>query len=469
MSSRRRGNGNNGNGEDATMASASPTISEEEWLRVDKAYVSPPFVLRNILDHEKLSGHKNFKTWQAMVELDLRALNLLPFIESECGLTINVSPGRRVMMDAQTLQYLRSSISKSISRRVLNIFTAYQTMQALQKMFGGSRVQDMVNLHERLSRLKFKIGYDADRFIADFEQIIEDYREIGTTYSDDYTKTLFLHKIEGGNDPKSPFFTFYTTVATLPNVTFDYIKEKFICVVENVPKPDRGMKRKFPERNSEPPKDSKIPKLDKPTTIPKLDKPTTMAKAKPLSEKYTKEQLAQLAQMSKEDKNKIRCGKCGEYFHKPAECPNPGRVCYKCFRYGHERKDCKFNKGKGNLFLNLNNFVNNIVLYVDSCASHHSVSCQDILVSYSSYENPIKIKTADQESELFAVGEGVLPILVNCGKIQSIIKLTGVQYIPNSSDFILSVSALNKQFGTSLTLNTKSGYLFSNKLKTKNC
>lgn len=94
------------------------------------------------------------------------------------------------------------------------------------RTFGGSRIQDLVNLHDRLSRLKFRIGYDADRFIADFEQILEDYSEIGTTYSEDYKKTLFLQKIEGVNDSKSPFFTFFNTVATLPSVTFDYIKDK---------------------------------------------------------------------------------------------------------------------------------------------------------------------------------------------------------------------------------------------------
>lgn len=127
-STTRRGNGNNGN-DDAPMASASQTLCEEKWLRIDNAYVSPAFQIRNILEHEKLTGHKNFKTWLAMVELDLRALNLFPFIESECGLTINVSPGRRVMMEAQTLQYLRSSISKSVCRRVLNIFTARRTEQ----------------------------------------------------------------------------------------------------------------------------------------------------------------------------------------------------------------------------------------------------------------------------------------------------------------------------------------------------
>lgn len=53
-----------------------------------------------------------------MAYLDLGALNLNAFIESDCGMSVNVSPNYRVVLDAQTVQYLRSRVSKSIGFRI---------------------------------------------------------------------------------------------------------------------------------------------------------------------------------------------------------------------------------------------------------------------------------------------------------------------------------------------------------------
>lgn len=471
MTTRRGKSNNTDNGEalndqqsSQVMSSAASDIEIEhrKWLAMDKLYATPNFQIRHFQEHEKLMGHKNFKTWRAMLNLDLKALNLHPFIESECGMTINVSPGRRVVLDAQTMQYIRASVSKSIAARISNTtFTAYKTMEALEKMFGGNRVQDLVTLHERLQRLRFKAGYDPDRFIADFEQIIEDYTGLGTTYSEEYIKTLFLHKIEGINDPKSHFFTFYTTMSTLRDVTFDEIKEKFVTVVENIPK--QYNKRKFDG-------DSKVQNVDQPTKFRKLDppkekfKPETSGKARSLKDKYTSEQLDKLSKMTREEKKKVQCTKCGEYYHTKNDCKNPGRMCFQCFQYGHERKDCTVQKGN---FYNIDMFGNNISFFIDSCASHHIVNSRDLLMSFSMYENPISVKTASKNSDLYAIGEGSLPILVNFGKTKSIIRLHGVQYLPNADECIISVSKLNQQFKTSLMLNPKTGFILCRRLKRK--
>jgi len=46
-------------------------------------------------------------------------------------------------------------------------------------------------------------------------------------YSEEYKITVFLQKIEGIDE--SPFFSFFTTLETLPEETqtFDYVKDKF--------------------------------------------------------------------------------------------------------------------------------------------------------------------------------------------------------------------------------------------------
>lgn len=82
-----------------------PTLDAEskKWIAIDQAYHTPPFVLRAISKQDKLQGYKNFKPWLKMMELDLGALNLLPFIRSEHGEEITVSSARRSVLNAQAL------------------------------------------------------------------------------------------------------------------------------------------------------------------------------------------------------------------------------------------------------------------------------------------------------------------------------------------------------------------------------
>ncbi len=55
---------------------------------------------------------------------------------------------------------------------------------------------------------------------------------------------------------------------------------------------------------------------------------------------YTDKQKKTLANLSKEDKKKLHCKKCGHFFCFPEKCGNKGRMCYKCYVYGHEAKNC---------------------------------------------------------------------------------------------------------------------------------
>jgi hypothetical protein len=54
-------------------------------VAINEAYQTPPFHIRTFLVHKKLHGHKDYKTWKKYFELDLGALNPLPFIQSEIG------------------------------------------------------------------------------------------------------------------------------------------------------------------------------------------------------------------------------------------------------------------------------------------------------------------------------------------------------------------------------------------------
>lgn len=130
-------------------ADAGTSKGDAEVLRLlslDNLYVTPPFHIKIFSDSEKLYGHRNFKAWKAMIELDLRALNLSPFIE-ECGMSIQVSPVKRVVLDGQTVQYLRASVSKSVTYssvfNVKRIFLYVKNTRTCGLLYGqGSRVLD---------------------------------------------------------------------------------------------------------------------------------------------------------------------------------------------------------------------------------------------------------------------------------------------------------------------------------------
>lgn len=105
-----------------------------------------------------------------MIRLHLKALNLLPFIETECGVSVDVSPSRRIVLDVQVLEYIKNSVNKSIASRLQDTFNAFQTLKELSKLFGSSRIQDFVRLHSKFTNLRFKPGFDPNRFISDFDQ-----------------------------------------------------------------------------------------------------------------------------------------------------------------------------------------------------------------------------------------------------------------------------------------------------------
>lgn len=424
------------------------------WMEADKAYVTPVFQMRKMEEHEKLQGHRNFKAWKIMMELDLKALNLLPFITSECGAEIMVSPSRRVVLDAQTLQYVKASVSKFIAARLQDKFSAYQAVQYLVKNFGNIRIQSFIDVHNKFMRLRFKEGFDPNRFVADFEDLINSYREMGTIFSDDYLTTIFLQKIDGINDHKSPFSSFYSTVISLPDESqnLEFIKERFLRVA---PSPQIQSKKRSFEKSE-----------NKEARRPMQTNNKSHEKAKSIKDKYTPEQLDQLKKMTPEDRKNVQCRKCNEYFHEANTCPNPGKMCFKCFKYGHIKPDCTFTK-KGNLDQN-DTLCNKVILFlVDSCANFHIVGDKDILLNYKEFDTPQKVNTADKEANLSSVGEGSLPLLISFGKIKTMIKLNKVQYVPGVDSDIISVSAFNTHFKTALVLYPRTGHILCRKLGRK--
>lgn len=114
-----------------------------------ETFVVPPFRIRHFEEHEKLTGHNNYKKWVDMVHLDLCALSHKMFITSPCGESEEeIPPTSPVQMDAQTLQYLKATPSKSIRSHLDAIFTAYEASEKLKSMYGGGRLRDFIYILE---------------------------------------------------------------------------------------------------------------------------------------------------------------------------------------------------------------------------------------------------------------------------------------------------------------------------------
>jgi len=104
---------------------------------------------------------------------------------------------------------------------------------------------------------------------------------------------------------------------------------------------------------------------------------------------------------------------------------------------------------------------------VDSAASHHIVPDENLLFNFTNHDEPVLVKTADENAVLYSVGEDYLPVKIMFGNLKTILVLKIVQCIRKVSNLIISVATFHSQFGTSLMLNVRSGYIYSRKLKQK--
>lgn len=113
-------------------ASESPPSLYRKW---DAAYITPTFTIRKFEEHEKLRGHSNFKSRTKMINLELAALNLFPFIQSEASIEMNLSMRRRTMLDARALQLIRASVDRSIVKHLNKLYCAYSAHKMLEETF----------------------------------------------------------------------------------------------------------------------------------------------------------------------------------------------------------------------------------------------------------------------------------------------------------------------------------------------
>ena len=144
-------------------------VEKEDSADLDKHFRTPPFTVPSFDEAVKLKGHRNYRQWKAKLDLSLRANMLLPFIQSENGQEIRISENYRSLLNARTQQTLEASVTRSIALQFRNAKSPYEAFLLLEKNYSSTRMRDLVDLNRKLQNLTYRVGFDAARFVADFE------------------------------------------------------------------------------------------------------------------------------------------------------------------------------------------------------------------------------------------------------------------------------------------------------------
>lgn len=89
-----------------------------------------------------------------------------------------MSKGRKMQLDAQVLEYLRSTESFEITNSLMKFRTSFQAYKYLEVTFGGKKLQELISLELRASRLRFVDHYQPIRFVTDFDNIIDSIKNL---------------------------------------------------------------------------------------------------------------------------------------------------------------------------------------------------------------------------------------------------------------------------------------------------
>lgn len=121
---------------------------------------------------------------------------LIPLISSEGRADhVNISPKYRSLLNARALQFIHATVSRNVGLQIQNTSYPFVAFQHLKELYSATRFQDFVDIYKRFTDLRFRIGYDAIRFVGDFENCIEYFEIAGTSFSEKYKAATFPLKI----------------------------------------------------------------------------------------------------------------------------------------------------------------------------------------------------------------------------------------------------------------------------------
>lgn len=186
---------------------------------------------------------------------------------------------------------------------------------------------------------------------------------------------------------------------------------------------------------------------------------------------YPKEKFDEIVKLPSAERRKLQCDHCGQYFHNPNECKNPGKQCFRCYNFGHTGQECPIISEKSKYSVNIqrSDFIYAKIYAIDSASNGHLTNDKFSLIDYKKLETPRKIhfNISGKSISANAIGIGQLPILIKWRKGETIVVLKDVFYSPEAEENIIGAHAFNHQFSASIILNVKSGHIFARKINSK--
>lgn len=465
----------------------------------------PNFSFPTYEKEDKLSGAKNFNAWRQRFELDLKTNRLLSYIQHELG-DEDVTHEEKLQLDAAALQHLRATTSHEIANSLLRFKSAFQSFKHLEIYYGGKKLQELIRLELRARRLHFAENFRPVKFITEFEAIIDEFNQIGTTFDDETLVAKFLAAIDERHLAGHPHAIFYNTMLALPaeQRTFEYVKQSFLNM-DTRPSSHKNANSENRNHGSTSNKraandnyrhnSAKRSKQNETTEHKTLPVAELLKKSRVhLSELYNNQQRERFKTMSQEEKRKNQCATCNTYFHRAENCMFKTPFCYNCFRFGHSRQNCKRGNemntikqsinacimtdnvknainendlSKSNIIdaktmhpMTIENLFQNVIIFiVDSGATHHAVSNESVLFEFRRYDKPIEVRLVVENAPVIATstGCGTILVLLTFGKSKHVLKIINVQLVKNLTENVLSVRKFNAQFRTTFTLNANNG------------
>lgn len=457
-------------------------------------YQQPVFTLPNFNKEEKLNNATNYSLWKQNVENGLESLGLLSYIEDERN-EKNIPEEVWKIRNAQSLQYIKATVSTDIASSLSRVKSAYEAFKQLAINYGDQRFAENIRLERRQRKLIFRPWHDKQRFVNDFQKIISDYQAIGTNFEDEPLIAKFLAMLDlesGGVD--NGYTVFFDVMQTIPKEfrTFENVKARFLNFIPSKSKTTKPEKRKMSSPSSSSTSQStdkagskrthsdrsqdneKSQRNDRSSSKhrPTIKDLVTQKQPVRMEDLYSLEQRIRLKTLTQPEKSANQCETCLVYFHTKANCPYKTKLCYKCYRFGHEKQNCTEGKlikslscqttisGCYDADNELNAHFNVVINFiVDSGATHHAVSDQNLILDYKSYETPLVVQTAVDSENSLSLGYGFIPILLNFDTTSHIIKLSNVQLVEDIEYPTLSVQSFNTQNETSVILNTATGVI----------
>lgn len=98
-------------------------------------------------------------------------------------------------------------------------------------MYSANRARDLITIFCRFNHMQYKIGFDPERFVVDFDSTVEDFLIVNMPLSDEFQVVAFLYKFSNTTEPGTLYASFYTNMMSTSELKkYDVVKKEFLML-----------------------------------------------------------------------------------------------------------------------------------------------------------------------------------------------------------------------------------------------